>query len=59
MLDITTTEWADEVCGGVFSAGTQRLEAAARAGIPQYVFNVDEAGAMTEAGADLLYPTWV
>ena len=40
VLDITTTEWADEVCGGVFSAGTQRLEAAARAGIPQYVFNV-------------------
>ncbi len=37
MLDITTTEWADEVCGGVFSAGTQRLEAAARAGIPQVV----------------------
>ncbi len=37
VLDITTTEWADEVCGGVFSAGTQRLEAAARAGIPQVV----------------------
>lgn len=37
VLDITTTEWADEVCGGVFSAGRQRLEAAARAGIPQVV----------------------
>jgi uncharacterized protein (UPF0261 family) len=21
VLDITTTEWADELCGGVFSAG--------------------------------------
>jgi uncharacterized protein (UPF0261 family) len=37
VLDITTTEWADEVCGGVLSAGSSRLEAAARAGIPQVV----------------------
>lgn len=37
VLDITTTEWADEVCGGVLSAGPNRLEAAARAGIPQVV----------------------
>jgi uncharacterized protein (UPF0261 family) len=37
VLDITTTEWADEVCGGVLSAGPQRLEAAAEAGIPQVV----------------------
>lgn len=37
VLDITTTEWADEVCGGVLSAGPHRLEAAARAGIPQVV----------------------
>jgi uncharacterized protein (UPF0261 family) len=33
-LDITTTELADEVCGGVFSAGPQRCMAASRAGIP-------------------------
>jgi uncharacterized protein (UPF0261 family) len=33
-LDITTTELADEVCGGVFSAGPDRMLAAARAGIP-------------------------
>jgi uncharacterized protein (UPF0261 family) len=33
-LDITTTELADEVCGGVFSAGPQRMLAAARAGVP-------------------------
>ena len=33
-LDITTTELADEVCGGVFSAGPDRMMSAARAGIP-------------------------
>ncbi|MCI0713716.1 MAG: Tm-1-like ATP-binding domain-containing protein [Chloroflexi bacterium] len=37
VLDMTTTEWADEICGGVLSAGPQRLEAAAVAGIPQVV----------------------
>jgi uncharacterized protein (UPF0261 family) len=33
-LDITTTELADQVCGGVLSAGPDRMLAAARAGIP-------------------------
>jgi uncharacterized protein (UPF0261 family) len=33
-LDITTTELADEVCGGVLSAGPDRMMAAAQAGIP-------------------------
>jgi uncharacterized protein (UPF0261 family) len=33
-LDITTTELADEVCGGVLSAGPERCLAASRAGIP-------------------------
>jgi uncharacterized protein (UPF0261 family) len=33
-LDITTTELADEVCGGVFSAGPERCLAAAHKGIP-------------------------
>jgi uncharacterized protein (UPF0261 family) len=37
VLDITTTELADELAGGVFSAGPQRLEAAGRAGLPQVV----------------------
>lgn len=37
VADITTTEWVDEVCGGVLSAGPTRLEAAARKGIPQVV----------------------
>ena len=37
VLDITTTEWADEICGGVFSAGSTRLEAASAHGVPQLV----------------------
>jgi uncharacterized protein (UPF0261 family) len=37
VFDITTTEWADELTGGVFAAGPDRLEAAARAGIPQVI----------------------
>jgi uncharacterized protein (UPF0261 family) len=34
VLDITTTEWADELVGGVLTAGPTRLEAAARHGVP-------------------------
>ncbi len=37
VLDITTTELADELVGGVFSAGPHRLEAAGRKGIAQVV----------------------
>jgi uncharacterized protein (UPF0261 family) len=37
VLDLTTTEWADELCGGVFSAGPKRLEAAPLSGVPQIV----------------------
>jgi len=37
VLDLTTTELADELVGGVLSAGPERLEAAGRAGIPQVV----------------------
>lgn len=36
-MDITTTELADEVCGGVFSAGPERGRAASRAGIPAVI----------------------
>src|SRR6185437_11578817 len=34
-LDITTTELADELVGGVLSAGPDRLRAAGGSGIPQ------------------------
>ena len=37
VLDITTTEWCDELVGGVFSAGSKRLEAAAKHGVVQVV----------------------
>ena len=37
VLDTTTTELADELVGGVLSAGPDRLEAAGAAGIPQVV----------------------
>jgi uncharacterized protein (UPF0261 family) len=37
VLDITTTELADELVGGVLSAGPDRLEAAGRLGLPQVV----------------------
>ncbi|HPU68558.1 MAG TPA: Tm-1-like ATP-binding domain-containing protein [Acetomicrobium flavidum] len=36
-LDLTTTELADELCGGVMSAGPKRLTAAGLKGIPQVV----------------------
>lgn len=37
VVDVTTTELADESVGGIFSAGANRLEAAGLAGIPQVV----------------------
>ena len=37
VLDATTTELADELVGGIFSAGPDRLSAAGKAGIPQVV----------------------
>jgi uncharacterized protein (UPF0261 family) len=37
VLDITTTELADELVGGVLSAGPERLDAAARHGVPAVV----------------------
>jgi uncharacterized protein (UPF0261 family) len=37
VLDVTTTELADELVGGVLSAGPHRLEAAGEAGIPQVI----------------------
>lgn len=37
VLDITTTEWADELLGGVLNAGPDRLDAAAKAGVPAII----------------------
>ena len=37
VLDLTTTEWADELVGGILAAGSTRLEAAARNGVPAVI----------------------
>ncbi|HEY0968254.1 MAG TPA: Tm-1-like ATP-binding domain-containing protein [Opitutaceae bacterium] len=37
VLDLTTTEWADELVGGVLTAGPERLDAAAKTGVPAVV----------------------
>lgn len=36
-LDMTTTEWADTICGGVFDAGMERLDAPGKMGIPHLI----------------------
>jgi uncharacterized protein (UPF0261 family) len=37
VLDLTTTEWADELVGGILSAGPTRLDAAAQARVPAVI----------------------
>ena len=37
VLDVTTTELADELVGGILSAGPDRLEAAGESGLPQVI----------------------
>jgi uncharacterized protein (UPF0261 family) len=37
VLDLTTTEWADELVGGVLTAGPERMDAAGKAGVPAVI----------------------
>ena len=37
VLDLTTTEWCDELLGGILAAGKGRMDAAAKYGVPQVV----------------------
>lgn len=37
VLDVTTTEWADEVTGGVLSAGPTRMDAMSKAKVPTVI----------------------
>jgi len=37
VLDVTTTEWADELVGGNLNAGPERMDAAAKANVPVVV----------------------
>lgn len=62
VLDLTTTELADELAGGVLSAGPDRLEAAGAAGVPQVVsagaldmVNFGPPGTVPEAYRDRLF----
>ncbi len=62
VLDITTTEWADELVGGVLNAGPTRLEATGKAGIPAIVtpgcldmVNFGERATVPEKFADRLF----
>lgn len=37
VLDVTTTEWADELVGGVLSAGPERMDAMSKAKVPTVI----------------------
>jgi len=37
VFDITTTEWADELCGGILTAGPDRLDGAGKSGLPHLI----------------------
>ena len=37
VLDITTTEWANEICGGILTAGPERLDGAGKSGLPHLI----------------------
>lgn len=37
VLDVTTTEWADELVGGVLAAGPARMDAMSKAGVPAVI----------------------
>ena len=65
VLDITTTEWADTVCGGIFGAGETRCEAPGRAGIPHLIVpgcvdmaNFGRKSTMPEKYKDRLLYEW-
>ena len=57
VADVTTTEWCDEVVGGMRSAGPDRLGAAARAGIPQVV-SVGALDMVNFLGPQTVPETW-
>jgi uncharacterized protein (UPF0261 family) len=65
VLDLTTTEWADELVGGVLNAGPERMDAAARgrgargdrAGLPRHgEFRRGGLGAREVRRAEFLHP---
>lgn len=62
VLDITTTEWADELTGATLSAGPTRMDAMSRAGVPAVISpgcldmaNFGERHTVPEKYADRLF----
>jgi uncharacterized protein (UPF0261 family) len=62
ILDLTTTELADELVGGILSAGPDRMKAAIRRGVPQVVsvgaldmVNFGPKGTVPDRFADRLF----
>lgn len=62
VLDVTTTEWADELVGGILGAGPSRLEAAGKFGVPAVVapgcldmVNFGERASVPDKFADRLF----
>ncbi|MEX2566358.1 MAG: Tm-1-like ATP-binding domain-containing protein, partial [Cyclobacteriaceae bacterium] len=65
VMDMTTTELADELCGGILSAGPERLTAAVETGIPCLVapgcldmVNFDTRDSVPEKYRDRLFYQW-
>src|SRR5690606_20478118 len=59
VLDLTTTEWADEIVGGVLGAGPDRMDAVAKAKVPAVIapgcldmVNFGERASVLEKHAD-------
>ncbi len=62
VLDVTTTEWADELVGGILGAGPMRLEAAGKGAVPAIVtpgcldmVNLGERASVPAKFADRLF----
>ena len=62
VLDVTTTEWADELVGGTLGAGPSRMEAAGKLGVPAVVapgcldmVNFGERATVPQKFADRLF----
>ena len=53
LLDLTTTEWCDEIAGGIMAGGPERMNAAAKRGLPQVV-SVGALDMVNFAGPDTI-----
>ena len=58
VLDVTTTEWADELVGGILGAGPTRLEAAGKMKVPAVVAPGAATSLRTRLRAEFLTQVW-